>query len=134
VNAAASVSDRFRITGVIVVPGVEAPSAERSPYIMRPYPEELVQCQRYFESFTANNQYSFISTFQNAAGNYYTSVWYFRTRKRTTPAFTLASGSTWNTVPNVFPGIDAVGFDATGYSYVLLTTAGNVAAFADARL
>ena len=35
------------ITGVVVIPGNEAPSAARSPFIMRPYDEELLTCQRY---------------------------------------------------------------------------------------
>jgi hypothetical protein len=48
VNAAAATTDRFRITGVVVLPGIEAPSAARSPLIMRPYDQELVTCQRYF--------------------------------------------------------------------------------------
>jgi hypothetical protein len=46
VNAAA-VADWCRIAGVILVPGSEAPVAARSPFIMRPYDQELVMCQRY---------------------------------------------------------------------------------------
>jgi hypothetical protein len=49
VNAAQATSDRFRITGVVVLPGIEAPSAARSPLIMRPYDQELLTCQRYYE-------------------------------------------------------------------------------------
>jgi hypothetical protein len=37
------------ITGVVVLPGIEAPSAARSALIMRPYDQELVTCLRYFE-------------------------------------------------------------------------------------
>ena len=48
INAVAATSDVFRITGVIVVPGIEAPSAARSPLIMRPYDQELLACQRYY--------------------------------------------------------------------------------------
>jgi hypothetical protein len=47
VNGVAATTDIFRITGVVVIPGIEAPSAERSPLIMRPYDQELVTCQRY---------------------------------------------------------------------------------------
>ena len=36
------------LTGVVVLPGIEAPSAERSALIMRPYDQELVTCQRYY--------------------------------------------------------------------------------------
>jgi hypothetical protein len=49
VNAVASTSDVFRITGVSILPGNEAPSAARSPFVMRSYGEELRTCQRYFE-------------------------------------------------------------------------------------
>ena len=48
VNAIAATSDVFRLYGVIVVPGVEAPSAARAPFIMRPYGQELLICQRYY--------------------------------------------------------------------------------------
>jgi len=48
VNGADSTSNAFRITGVVVLPGIEAPSAARSPLIMRPYDQELVTCQRYY--------------------------------------------------------------------------------------
>jgi hypothetical protein len=49
INAVAATSDAIRITGVIVLPGIEAPSAARSPLIMRPYDQELVTCKRYYE-------------------------------------------------------------------------------------
>jgi hypothetical protein len=48
VNSIAATTDVFRISGVIVLPGNEAPSAARSPFIMRKVPEELVICQRYY--------------------------------------------------------------------------------------
>jgi hypothetical protein len=50
VNGATSTSDLFRISGVIVLPGIEAPSAARSSYIMRPYDQELATCKRYWQS------------------------------------------------------------------------------------
>jgi hypothetical protein len=50
VNGVATTSDSFRITGVVVLPGTEAPSAARSSLIMRPYDQELLTCQRYYET------------------------------------------------------------------------------------
>jgi hypothetical protein len=50
VNGVAATSDVFRITGVVVLPGIEAPSAARSPFIMRPYDQELATCQRYLQA------------------------------------------------------------------------------------
>jgi hypothetical protein len=49
VNAVAATSDVFRLTGVVVLPGIEAPSAARAPLIMRPFDQELLTCKRYFE-------------------------------------------------------------------------------------
>ena len=48
-NAVAATSDVFRVTGVIVLPGTEAPSAARSPFVMRSYDQELVICRRYWQ-------------------------------------------------------------------------------------
>jgi hypothetical protein len=36
------------LTGVVILPGSDAPSAERSPFIVRPYDQELPMCQRYY--------------------------------------------------------------------------------------
>jgi len=52
INGGAATNDIFNITGVVVLPGIEAPSAERSALIMRPYAQELVTCQRYWETGT----------------------------------------------------------------------------------
>jgi hypothetical protein len=51
VNGVAATSDFFRLTGVVVLPGIEAPSAARAPLIMRPYDQELLTCRRYFCGF-----------------------------------------------------------------------------------
>jgi len=50
VNGVAATSDVFRITGVVVLPGIEAPSSDRSPLIMRPFDQELLTCRRYWET------------------------------------------------------------------------------------
>jgi hypothetical protein len=49
VNGVAATSDVFRVTGLIVLPGIEAPSAARSPFIMRPFDQEMQFCKRYYE-------------------------------------------------------------------------------------
>jgi hypothetical protein len=53
VNGVTSISDVFRLWGVVVLPGSEPPSAARSALITRPYDRELVTCQRYFFKCTA---------------------------------------------------------------------------------
>jgi hypothetical protein len=55
VNAVAATTDICRFGGLIVLPGNEAPNAARSPFIMRPFPQELELCRRYYcKSFAAN--------------------------------------------------------------------------------
>jgi hypothetical protein len=100
VNAVAATSDIFRITGVVVLPGIEAPSAARSPLIMRPYDQELVTCKRYWEksypyavavgSVTANG-----SMFSTAGTPYWLNASSFQcSEKRAVPIVTLYSPNT----------------------------------------
>jgi hypothetical protein len=58
-NFFAANGNAVSLTGVVLLPGSDAPSAARSPYIMRPYDTELVLCQRYFE--TGNVNFSTVS-------------------------------------------------------------------------
>ena len=51
VNGVATTSDVFRFTGLVVLPGIEAPSAARSPLIMRPFDQELATCRRYYQNW-----------------------------------------------------------------------------------
>jgi hypothetical protein len=50
VNAVAATSDAFSITGLVMLPGNVAPQEARSPFIMRPFGQELPLCKRYWES------------------------------------------------------------------------------------
>jgi hypothetical protein len=52
-----AVNNAVYITGVVVLPGVEAPSAARSALIMRPYDQELLTCKRYWQSIGDANFY-----------------------------------------------------------------------------
>lgn len=64
VNGVRSTLEGFRLTGVRLLPGTEAPNADRAPYIIRPVPEELQLARRYWqqvfvagdETFTALGQ------------------------------------------------------------------------------
>ena len=62
VNGVDTVSTPFRITGVVILPGIEAPSAARSALIMRPYDQELATCKRYYQK-TYNGSGSAYATF-----------------------------------------------------------------------
>jgi hypothetical protein len=82
VNGVAATSDVFRITGVTVLPGTQAPTAAQSPNIMRPYDQELVTCQRYYCRFPG-----YISNSFNAPStgfNYFTQF-YWPVEMRATP-------------------------------------------------
>ena len=50
VNLLTTTADVGRLSGVVVLPGIEAPSAARSALVMRPYDQELQTCQRYFNT------------------------------------------------------------------------------------
>jgi hypothetical protein len=79
VNGVAATTDVFRITGVVVLPGIEAPSAVRAPFIMRPFDQELLLCQRYWQYMDGN-----------IAGN----VWYcssLRPIMRATPILVMTN-------------------------------------------
>jgi hypothetical protein len=45
-----STANAFYVTGLTVLPGLEAPSAARASLVMRPYDQELVACRRYWQS------------------------------------------------------------------------------------
>ena len=48
-NGVAATSATFQITGVIVVPAIELPAADRAALIMRSFEQELRLCERYWE-------------------------------------------------------------------------------------
>jgi hypothetical protein len=50
VNIATAANSYVILRGVVVLPGIEAPSAARSALIMRPYDQELMTCKRYWHS------------------------------------------------------------------------------------
>jgi hypothetical protein len=75
VNAVAATTDVFRITGVVVLPGIEAPSAARSPLIMRPYDQELLTCRRYWQkSYAANVSPGTAASYIGCANFYVTGL------------------------------------------------------------
>jgi hypothetical protein len=53
VNGVAATTAAFGLTGLIVLPGIQMPSAARSAYIMRPVDLELPLCKRYLRIMTA---------------------------------------------------------------------------------
>ena len=85
VNGVAATSDVFRLSGVVVLPGIEAPSAVRSPFIMRPFGQELLTCKRYYEF---DSQLGGLFSGSVTAGANYYVVTRFTVDKRAIPTVT----------------------------------------------
>ena len=60
-NFFASTNNLVCITGVVVLPGVELPSSDRAPFIMRPFDQELRTCRRYYQIFGGDEAYEFFA-------------------------------------------------------------------------
>jgi len=61
-NFFATANNIAQITGVVVLPGIEVPSAARSALIMRPYDQELRACQRYYERISSSSGQAYNAT------------------------------------------------------------------------
>jgi len=85
VNGVGATNDAFRLSGVIVLPGTEAPTSARSQHILRPADTELVLCQRYWSKGTARLQ-----TYCTAANNFMASM-SFPATMRITPTIVLSN-------------------------------------------
>jgi hypothetical protein len=48
-NGVAATTDAFQITGVVILPGLDIPSAARAALIRRPFDQDMILCQRYYE-------------------------------------------------------------------------------------
>ena len=94
-NGVAATTDTFQITGLVVLPGIEAPSAARSPFIMRPYDQELLLCMRHWERLMGSYRQTLTS------GTFASQSLPYKVLKRVSPsaAFisngSLASNSTF---------------------------------------
>ena len=136
-NGVAATSDVMVITGVTVIPGTQAPTAAQSPNIMRPYGQELVTCQRYYETYLFPASAGTIQAFLAAlmTSTYYYSTWHFKFRKRAAPTFALGSGVSWSTAtPTINVGLDSVLFNHGTSSFYVAGSIGNIAGSVDARL
>jgi hypothetical protein len=89
VNGVAATSDAFRITGVVVLPGIQAPSAARLPFIMRPYDQELTTAKRYWQLITPDIRVNAAS-----AGSIYEYTYIFPTEMRAVPTATQVAAGT----------------------------------------
>jgi hypothetical protein len=128
-NAVAATSDIFRLTGVIVLPGNEAPSAARSPFVMRPLPQELAVCQRYFERQMGTHTH-----YINGAGSWGGDPISFKVEKRGAPTVTPLNATAANASGLTVGSISVWGFN---WTTSITTPGGAFVSFdwwADARL
>lgn len=101
INLAATVGNTLEMTGLVVLPGSDAPLAERAPLLMRPYDIELQGCLRYLNVVfpgAANADICF-GTMGNATNGYY--VVPFQRKMRATPTMTVSAASDWLNNPFV---------------------------------
>lgn len=90
VNMLASTANFFRMTGLIILPGSEAPSLLQLPFIMRPYGQELDACNRHLWVWRG------ASSCSSSMGLFYTASlcvtnWNFPTTMRAAPSFSVSS-------------------------------------------
>ncbi len=109
VNGAQSASNTFQITGAMMLPGVELPSAANAYRMRRQVEREQQSCQRYFEKSYGQMQIpgalvgSSWMRVTEAASNYQTIMLPYRVTKRIAPTVTLyspnsgATGKIYNT-------------------------------------
>jgi len=74
INIAATVGNTFEITGVIVLSGSEAPSADQSPFTMRPYDQELTLCKRYWQRLGTDIGFPVLAGYQVAGQQIYGNI------------------------------------------------------------
>jgi hypothetical protein len=128
VNGVAATSDVFRITGVIVLPGIELPSATRAPFIMRPYDRELQLCMRLYEKVT-------LSAMMSPVAGSTILPYSFKVQKRSSPTMMTVSGPTYSSANSA--AINSQTQDMVSLAFNTTAAAGYVTGWvisADARL
>jgi len=91
-NGVAAATDTFQFTGVCVTPGTQAPTAAQSPLIMRPFDQELLVCQRYYEKNESANTGLLYSGNVTLGAGYYCNA-DFKTTKRASPTMIITNTS-----------------------------------------
>lgn len=96
----------------VYITGIQLEVGGGSPFERRPYAQELVLCQRYYEVM-----YSQLDTAQNGTSYSY-ATWFYKAMKRASPTISLGAGST-------VTGTNYAGLD--GYQAYTLNSALRVA-------
>ncbi|UQD96091.1 hypothetical protein [Bradyrhizobium japonicum] len=108
INGAQAATDTFQIAGLVMLPGIELPSALRAPFVQRHFDDELRACMRYYEktydlgtalgtaTFAGADFHSLTTTSVGlfGAGGQAGKGFQYRATKRTTPTVTVYSPQT----------------------------------------
>jgi hypothetical protein len=89
-NGVAATTDVYQFTGVIILPGIELPSASRAPFIMRPADQEILVCQRYLWRWSPAQYWRLALAYCDQATTAQV-VLYLPTPMRATPTATFAN-------------------------------------------
>jgi len=126
VNGVDSTANVLRITGVVVLPGIAAPTAAQSPLIMRPYDQELITCQRYYRQWGETPQ-----AFQRFANGQCVSTTSaevlldFSPTMRSVPAYSMTGPTAVSAANGSLVAVTAISASiVTQYSLHLIATTG----------
>jgi hypothetical protein len=123
-NNAATTSDTMLVTGVVVLPGTEAPSAARSALIMRPYDQELLTCQRYWQKTQVMNRFN-----ATGAGNVHDVTGKFSHSFRAVPTTLVLTAGSRNNASSA--AVDAADINGTFRHTLTSAAAGDCYALSD---
>ena len=128
INGVGVAGDTFQITGVVILPGIQAPTAAQSPLIMRPYDQELLTCQRYYRKLGGGVLADILLAGYQVAGQVLSTSFPLIPNMRTTP--TVARFGTWVdngvSVTSYFASSVALGWQLTA------STTGAVSSYTNA--
>jgi hypothetical protein len=119
-NGVATTSDTMLITGFILLPGLELPSAARAPLIMRPFQLETEICSRYYQNFLYPTAFIVINSY-NTASSSPQNGYLLGTEMRAAPTLTMVG--TW-TVSNCSQPIGVLPTPKSFGLYATLSAAG----------
>lgn len=121
INGVAATSDIFQITGLHIIPGLDLPPSTHAPLVMRPFDQELVLAQRYWEAsydygsipgaVTANGVLSGVAISTTTVfGSFRNQI-----PKRDVPSVTLYSANgTSGKITDATTGLDTAAASASG--------------------
>jgi hypothetical protein len=116
-NGIAATSDVFRLTGVTVLPGSQAPTAAQSPLLMRPYDQEKWLCRRYFvyDAYSGSQVWTHPL---DITSQYRRRTHYFIPEMRAAPTCTITSIGVAAVIGQITPTVAEVNGDGASYTYI----------------